>query len=523
MSNATQQRKIIELIEQMKILTEKVSNQQATIERQQRYINQLLERLRSTKSERFDPSQMQFDALVIDALDKAAAGQAEEPPTKEDVSNDDDDKPSRPRRSYNRLPMPEHIERTDIIQDIPESQKQCDGCHDKLIKIGEEVTERLDYTPAVLKVNRYIRPKYACSDSTCEGSGVKIATAPHVLIEKSTADAGLLAQVLVSKFYDHLPLYRQEYIFQRYGVNISRQTMWDWESQVADGLKPLLEMLKKDALSSGIVLSDDTPVRLLAGGEPGSSTGRMWVSLGGEDLNLCVYDFTRNRGREGPLLFFKSYRGKLLADAYSGYEPLFNANKDIIPAGCWTHTRRYFYDSLDSVPDAASQMLVLIKELYKVEEKARELSAKERLEMRQCSSVPQMAKIEEWVNEHLGKWLPKSPMGEAMQYIDNQWERLQVYLSDGRLPIDNNAAERSIRPLAIGRKNWMFFASESGGHAAAVILSFMQTCKLLKIDPWKYLRDVIARIAGHPASSLHELLPHVWKQSHPEALIVTPT
>lgn len=522
MSNATQQRKIIELIEQVKILSEKVSSQEAVIGRQQRYINQLLERLHSTKSERFDPSQMQFDPLVIDAADQAASKQAEKPPVIED-STDDDDKPSHPRRSYNRLPMPEHIERTDIVQDIPDIQKQCKCCGEPLRKIGEEVTERLDYSPAVMKVNRYIRPKYACSDCTCEGDGVKIATAPHVLIEKSTADAGLLAQVLVSKFYDHLPLYRQEYIFQRYGVNIPRQTMWEWESQVAEGLEPLLKLLKKDALSSGVVLSDDTPVKLLSGGKPGSQTARMWVSLGGENFDLCVYDFTRNRGREGPLLFFKSYRGKLMADAYSGYEPLFEANKEIIAAGCWAHTRRYFYDSLPTCPEPASQMLSLIRELYQVEEKAREQSVEKRLEMRQHSSVPQMARIEDWITSHTDKWLPKSPMGEAVQYIDNQWERLQVYLSDGRLPIDNNAAERAIRPLAIGRKNWMFFASEAGGHAAAVILSFMQTCKLLKLDPWKYMRDVIARIAGHPSGRLYELLPHVWKPAHPEAVIITPT
>lgn len=514
-------RQIAELTGQVKILAGKVVSQQGVIDRQQRYINQLLERMYSSKSERFDPSQMQFDAFVIDAVDQAAARQEEKPAVKE-KSEDDDDKPSRPRRDYNRLPIPEHFERTDIVQDIPESEKKCSCCGESLAKIGEEVTERLDYSPATIKVNRYIRPKYACSDCACDGDGVKIATAPHVLIEKSTADAGLLAQVLVSKFYDCLPLYRQEYIFQRYGVNIPRQTMWDWESRVADGLGPLLELMKKESFSSGVALSDDTPIRLLSPGESGSQTGRMWVSLGGENFDLCVYDFTRNRGREGPLLFFKKYRGTLVADAYGGYDPLFEANKDIVPAGCWAHTRRYFIDSLSTCPGPAAELLTLIRELYRVEKAARELPVDGRLDMRQRCSVPQMSRIEEWVKEHLDKWLPKSPMGEAVQYIDNQWERLQVYLSDGRVPIDNNAAERAIRPLSIGRKNWMFFASEAGGRAAAVILSFLQTCKLLKIDPWKYLRDVIARIASHPAGRLHELLPHNWKAVHPDALIVTP-
>lgn len=521
MSRATDKRKIIELAEQVKLLSEKVLSQQGVIERQQRYINQLIERLHSNKSERFDPSQMQFDGLVIDAVDQAAEKEADTPPSDEICECNPKD-PDRPRRKHNRLPMPEHIERTEIIQDIPESQKQCRCCGKPLTRIGAEVTERLDYNPAKLKVNRYVRPKYACSDCTCEGDGVKMAVAPYVLIEKSTADAGLLAQVLVSKFYDHLPLYRQEYIFQRHGVVVPRQTMWEWEAQVAKGLAPLLELLKEDALSTGVVLSDDTPVRLLAGGEPGSQTGRMWVALGGEHFDLCVYDFTRNRSREGPILFFKGYRGKLVSDAYGGYEPLFDVSPDIIPSGCWTHTRRYFVDSLPTCPEPAAQLLTLIRGLYRVEEKARDLPADVRLELRQQNSVPQMARIDEWVKEHSGRWIPKSPMGEAMEYIGNQWDRLQVYLGDGRVPIDNNAAERAIRPLAIGRKNWMFFASEAGGHAAAVLFSFMQTCKLLRIDPWKYLRDVIHRIAGHPASRLRELLPHVWMLAHPEAIVVTP-
>jgi transposase len=522
MSNASQRGKIAELSEQVKILSEKILSQQALIERQQRYINQLLERMHSSKSERFDPSQMQFDGLVIDAVDQAASQPAQEPPAGE-VSKCDDDKPARPKRRYNRLPMPEHAERIEIIQDIPESQKQCRCCGKPLTRIGAEVTERLDYSPATMKVNKYIRPKYACSDCTCEGDGVKIATAPHVLIEKSTADAGLLAQVMVSKFYDHLPLYRQEYILQRHGVVIPRQTMWEWELQVAEGMAPLLELLKKDALSTGVALSDDTPVRLLSGGEPGSRTGRMWVGVGGENFDLCVYDFTRNRSQDGPLLFFKGYRGKLVSDAYSGYEPLFDASPDITPCGCWTHTRRYFVDSLPTCPEPAAQLLALIGELYRVEAKARDLRVDARLELRQQEAVPQMARIEQWVKEHAGRWLPQSPMGEGMEYIDNQWDRLQVYLSDGRVPIDNNTAERALRPLAIGRKNWMFFASEAGGRAAAVLFSFMQTCKLLKLDPWKYLRDVISRIAGHPASRLRELLPHEWKLAHPEALVASPT
>ena len=489
------------------------------LERQQRYIEQLLKRIYGGKSERFDPNQMHFDGMVIEAIDQAAEQAPEAPET--DNESHIEDKPARKNRGYNRLPIPEHVERKEIIQDLSVEERKCKECGDELPCIGEDVTERLACVPMTLHVNRYVTRKYGeckCGHGEC---GVKAVVAGHALIERCNVEPSVIATVLTQKFFDHLPFYRQEYIFQRHGVELSRKTMWDWEWKVAEGLMPLWELLKKDALSAGVVLSDDTPVKMMEE-SGGTREARIWVCLGGENFDRCLYEFTLNRGQDGPKEFFKDYQGKLLADAYSGYEPLYEANRNITPAGCWSHTRRYFHESLPFVPGEASEMMTLIGGLYGVERCAAKYAAADRLELRQKEAVPQMEQISGWLKKHQDQWLPKSPMGEAMTYITNQWLRLQVYLSDGRLPIDNNAAERAVKPWAIGRKNWLFFFSARGGMAAAVIMSFLQTCRIQGIEPWHYMKDVISRIAGHPASRLNELLPHVWKQAHPEAIIHTP-
>lgn len=498
-----------------------MARQQATIEKQQRYITQLLERIYGKKSERFDPDQLRFDGMEIEAMDQAA--EEEDPATSEDepATMAGENKSGRKHRGYNRLPAPEHLERKEIVRDLPAEEKTCQACGEARPYIGADITERLDCTPMTLFVNRYVTKKYGectCGKGDC---GVKTAAAEHALIEKCSAEPGLIASTLVQKFFDHLPLYRQEYIFQRYGVELSRKTMWDWELKVSEGLQPLYERLKQEALSTGVALSDDTPVKMVVD-KGGTREARIWACLGGATFEHCVYEFTLNRSQDGPKAFFENYRGILVSDAYGGYEPLYEENADLTPAGCWTHTRRYFHKALPYTPQAAAEMIALIKGLYQVERRAVDVTAADRLALRQEHSVPQMKLIEEWLDEHEKAWLPKSPMGEAQTYITNQWPRLQVFLSDGRVPIDSNAVERAIRPWAIGRKNWLFFFSERGGQAAAVIMSFLQTCRLQGIEPWHYLKDIITRIAGHPNSKLNELLPHRWKQAHPEAMIHTP-
>lgn len=498
-----------------------MARQQATIEKQQRYITQLLERIYGKKSERFDPDQMRFDGMEIEAMDQMAGKEEEAASEVEPSAMAAESKPVRKNRGYNRLPVPEHLERKEIVRDLPPEDKKCKECGDELPFIGEDVTERLDCTPMTLFVNKYVTKKYGeckCGKGDC---GVKTAVVEHALIEKCSVEPGVIATALVQKFFDHLPFYRQEYIFQRYGVDISRKTMWDWEFNVSEGLLPLYGLLKKKAFSTGVALSDDTPVKMVLE-KGGTQEARIWVCLGGKDFEHCVYEFTMNRSQDGPKEFFKDYGGTLVSDAYGGYEPLFEENKNIMPSGCWSHTRRYFHKALPYTPQAAAEMITLIRGLYKVESQAVDFSPADRLALRQEESVPQMKVIKEWLDGHKNAWLPKSPMGEAQTYITNQWNRLQVYLSNGRVPIDNNAAERAIRPWAIGRKNWLFFFSERGGQAAAIIMSFLQTCRLQGIEPWQYLKDIISRIASHPNSKLYELLPHVWKQAHPEAIIHTP-
>ncbi|MCU0918681.1 MAG: IS66 family transposase [Planctomycetes bacterium] len=506
--------------EQLRVVVEQVKNLQATVERQQRQITQLLERIYGKKSERFDPSQMHFDGLVIEAMDQAANGSVESAGEDAD-EKEEEDRPARRNRGYRRIPIPEHIERRTIVRDVPEAERQCGHCGEPRPCIGEDVTERLDCRPMTLMVNRYVTRKYGecrCGEGEC---GVKTAPAPHALIEKCSAEPSVIAMTLTQKFFDHLPFYRQEYIFQRCGVDVSRQTMWDWEVRVAEGIEPLYELLKAEAFSSGVCLSDDSPVRLVEE-KGGSREGRIWVCLGGGHFEHCIYEFTTNRSQDGPKAFYRGYEGVLVSDGYGGYDPVVRENPGIRPAGCWCHARRYYHDALPTCAKEASEMLVLIGGLYTVERRAKGLAAADRQAMRQGMAVPQMKRIEDWVFAHQGKWLPKSPMGEAETYITNQWERLQVYLSDGRVPIDNSASERAIKPWAIGRKNWLFFFSERGGRAASVIMSFLQTCRLQGIEPWHYLTDIITRIAGHPMNRLQELLPHNWKPTHPEAVIHTP-
>jgi len=500
---------------QMEELAQLARRLQATIVAQQTTIEKLLKQIYGKKSERFDPNQMQFEKLVIDACDQIL------PP--EDSARmacaEATAKPAAPRRSrpYNRTPIPAHLERKEMVVAVPAEKRQCACCGKPMNEIGREITEKLDYTPAALYVNRYVRPKYACGDCQCDGCGVQTAALPNEVLPKAKADAGLLAQVLVSKYYDHLPLYRQEAIFERYGMDLSRKTQCDWVLGCADALEPLYRRLKAAVLASDVVLSDDTPVDLLSPGHGQVKTARLWVSVGGLDLKSCVYDFTLTRNKDGPLNFFKGYRGNLLSDAYGGYEPLFESDSGIVPSACWAHARRYFFEALPTQPESAAEVLSWIRQLYRIEDQARSWDPALRCGLRQEDSARVLDKIYAWLEEHLNAWLPKSPLGQAVHYAWKIWDRLCQYLLNGRIPIDNNLAERALRPVAIGRKNWMFIGSERGGRAAAIIMSFMHTCRLIGLEPWKYFKHTLAAINDYPARQIDELLPAQFQKAHAPA------
>jgi transposase len=387
------------------------------------------------------------------------------------------------------------------------------------VHIGNDVTERLDYQPSSLFVNSYVRPKYACGDSACDGCGVKQHPTPEGPIDRCEADAGLLAHVIEEKYEHHNPLFRQELRFERQGVAISRQTLGDWVSGCAIALGPLYELMKEKILKHDIVLNDDTPVDMRDGPSPGIQTARMWATVGGENFKYTLYNFTTDRCKEGPLEFFKNYQGYFMSDAYAGYGGLGKPpTKEEVTAyivnhlACWAHARRYFIDAQSTSPRAASEVLVLIAKLYGVEAETKHLSSEARLAVRWKESTLLLAKIKKKLEDHIPGHLPQSPMRKAINYTLGLWTELNVYLQDGRLPIDNNLAENAIRPIALGRKNWLFVGSAAGGHTAAVLMTFTATCRKNKINTWGYLKDVLQRIQAHPASRLHELLPDQWQQ-----------
>jgi transposase len=362
-----------------------------------------------------------------------------------------------------------------------------------------------------LEKGRFIRPKYGADDDI-EGPGVKQHPPVEGPIDKCRAESGLLAHVITEKYEHHTPLYRQEIKFERLNIEISRQTMAGWMAGCAEALKPLYQRMREKILSYDIVLNDDTPVEKLEPGSGTTKTTRLWCTVGGEGLKYTLYNYTLGRGREGPLEFFEGYKGYFVSDAYGGYEPLWRRSPDISNISCWSHARRYFKKAQDTAHcKEATQILTLIARLYKIEDQIKKETPETRLEKRQKHSRPQLARILLWLRKHRNSFLPQSPMNQVIQYTLKIRKKLTRYTKDGRLPIDNNLAENAIRPIALGRKNWLFLGSENGGHTAAILMSFCVTCRKLKINTWKYLKDVLQRINTHPMSKIDDLLPDHWQ------------
>jgi transposase len=378
-----------------------------------------------------------------------------------------------------------------------------------LKRLGEEVSERLEYVPASLVVIEEVCQKYACP----KGCTVVTAEKPTAPIEKGLAGPGLLAQVAVSKYGDHLPLHRQADIFRRQGGEISRQTMGDWMRACADLASPLYDLMKQGVLGSKAVQTDDTPVPVLDPALPRTRTGRIWTYVGDDDHPFTVYDYTPNRSRDGPEEFLKEFRGYLQADAYSGYDHFYQQpERGIVEVACWAHSRRRFFEAQSSDLMRSTVMLAYIRLLYDIEREARDrhLDPDGRRALRQEKAQPILQDIRAYLEREHPQVLPKSPEGQAIAYTLSNWQALTRYCEDGDLEIDNNGAERSLRGVAVGRKNWMFYGSDQGGRTAAVLTSLIATCKRLHIDPFAYLRDIFERISSHPKKRLGELLPDEW-------------
>ena len=364
--------------------------------------------------------------------------------------------------------------------------------------------------PASLVVIQDACQKYACA----KGCTVVTAQKPMAPIEKGLPGPGLLAQVVVSKYGDHLPLHRQKEIFQRQGVELSRQTMCDWMRACADLASPLYELMKQQVLGSKAMQTDDTPVPVLDPDLPHTRTGRIWTYVGDREHPYTVYDYTPTRSRDGPEEFLKAFRGYLQADAYSGYDHFYEEpERGIDEVACWAHARRKHYEAQSSDLTRSTVMLAYIRLLYDVEREGRDrkLQGEARRTLRQKKSKPILEDIHAYLERERPHVLPKSPEGEAIAYTLSNWKALIRYCEDGDLEIDNTGAERSLRSVAVGRKNWMFYGSDNGGRTAAILSSLTATCKRLGVDPFAYLRDVIGRIAAHPRSRIAELLPDQWR------------
>jgi transposase len=409
-----------------------------------------------------------------------------------------------PKQGHGRRKLPDHLKRVTEVVDVPDSVKQAAGGN--WVKIGEEISEKLDYTPSSLFVRRIVRPKYVVRfPNRDRADELHIAELPPEALPKCKAAPGLVADVIVSKLVDHLPLYRQEQRYARQGFPIARSTLCGWLVEAADVLTPMWQQLKTKVLSAKIVHTDDTPIPVQDPERDHCRTGRIWTYVSEHGI---VYDATEDRCRDGPLEFLKEFRGYLQCDAYAGYDELFRRNPGtVIEVGCWAHARRKFVEAEKTSPREAYEAVVRIKQLYAVEHEGKSLAASARAALRQEKSAPLLADLKEWLDRVAVQALPKSPLGEAVTYAQNQWEALNQYVCDGDLAIDNNIAERAVKPFAIGRKNWLFFGSDRGGQTLAVLASFTATCLQFEQNPWTWLRDTLTHLPLTSADQLHTLLP----------------
>lgn len=382
------------------------------------------------------------------------------------------------------------------------------GCGKQLHKIGEIITEQLEMVPAKIFVKQHVRFKYAgCANQ----SKVITAAMPAQPIEKSWAGPGLLANVLVDKYDDHLPLHRQAERFARSGIELSRKTLCDWVMQCADRLEPLVAAMKPDLFSSEKIHTDDTPVPVLEEGKNKTKTGRLWCYIGCAPP-CVIYDYTPNREQKWAENFLEKYKGYLQADAYVGYDKIYQTKK-IIEVACMAHARRKFFEvaKAHNHTGLAVEALNYIKKLYKIEAKIKSLDLPVKRAVRKCEAKPILKEYKKWLLRQYKRVLPKSPLGQAIAYTLNNWIALTRYLANGLLDIDNNQAERLMRPITVGRKNWMFAGSDRGGVAAATIYSLIETCKLNNINPYDYLSDVLARLPNTLHRDIKSLLPYNWQ------------
>ena len=418
------------------------------------------------------------------------------------------------KKKTGRKPLPDSLPRIDVIHDLNEAERVCEHDGNVLNEIGEVVSEQLDIIPAKIQVIRHIRKKYACDCGKC----IKTAPMPNQPIPKSLAAPGLLAHITVSKYQDALPLYRQEQILQRIGVDIPRATLANWMIQSGNLIQPVINLLRDRLLSYDILHMDETTVQVLD--EPNKkaqSKSYLWVQRGGPpDKPVVLFDYDASRGQSVPLRLLEGFKGTIQTDGYAGYNAVVNQN-NLTHLGCWAHARRKFTEAVKAQGKGknknkkigkAQRGLGFIQKLYKIEKILSGLKAEDRFTTRQQQSQPELKKLKHWLDENIITVPPQSAVGKALHYLNNEWDKLIRYTKDGRYLMDNNLAENAIRPFVIGRKNWLFSQSVKGVKASANLYSLIETAKANGIEPYAYLRVLFAELPkAATVEEIERLLP----------------
>lgn len=458
--------------------------------------NELRRLIHGAKSERFKSSESDPQQLKLDLGE--AMEEAKKEVEKEKITYE------REKSSRKEKPV-----RTEISADIPREEIliEPETVTEDMKKVGEEITEELEFVPGTLKVNRYIRPKYARSKEDGSTEFI-IARLPSRPIDKGIPGPGLLSKIIIDKYVDHLPIYRQVQRFKREGILLADSTLYDWQARTCHLMEPLYELLQAKITSENYVQADETPIPVLDKDKKDAThRGYLWV-YHAPQMKAVFFDYRKSRGKAGPLHILLNFKGWLQTDGYRAYDE-FETKSGIHLVGCLAHARRKFEHALPYDKANAEKMLIWMQQLYAVERQAREagLNHEQRKALREEKSRPITNEIGYWLVENHKTFLPKSPMGQAVAYLLSRFNYILRYLNEGILEIDNNLIENTIRPVALGRKNYLFAGSHEGAKRAAMIYSFMATCKLNSIEPFTWLRDTLSRLPDHPINKLEELLP----------------
>jgi transposase len=484
---------------QIASLDQTISSKDREILYRQAKIDQLTHEMAALKRWKFGRSREQLDAGQASLLDETIDADIASIEQELHDLTPPDQAVKETRQKPKRAALPPELPRVELHHEPDSTTCSC-GC--QLKRIGEDVSEKLDYTPGVLTVQRHVRGKWACAK--CQT--LTQAPVPAQIIDKGLPTSGLLAQVLVAKYADHLPLYRQETIFGRSGYPIARSTLAQWVGVCGVQLQPLVDALKTCMFKSAVLHADETPVAMLKPGHKKTHRAYLWAYAPGtfEDLKAVVYDFCETRAGEHARNFLGDWSGALVCDDFSGYKASFGAA--ITEVGCMAHARRKFFDlHVSNKSEIAQQALAYIAQLYKVEREVKNLSADERLRIRQTESKPLLDALHQWMLLQRQRITDGTATAKALDYSLKRWVALSRFGHDARLPIDNQ-----IRPIAIGRNNWLFAGSLRAGQRAAAVMSLIQSAKLNGHDPYAYLKDVLARLPTHKNSLIEELLPHRW-------------